>query len=115
MVLFSPEIGASFLALQKAEEANAALSPRARPVVILTVGAVWGAPYELHAHAAVARKSGFDDATILALAKGKSTDVLSAEERIAQSFTHRLVADRRVDAELYRTAQAFSATRGLSI
>ena len=45
--LYSPEICGSFLALQKLEKEQTSLSKRTRQVVILTVGWVWNAPYEL--------------------------------------------------------------------
>ena len=45
--LYSPEICGSFLALQKLEKEQTSLSKRTRKVVILTVGWVWNAPYEL--------------------------------------------------------------------
>jgi 4-carboxymuconolactone decarboxylase len=45
--LYSPLICGSFLELQKMEEEQTSLSKRTRQVVILTVGSVWRAPYEL--------------------------------------------------------------------
>lgn len=62
--LLNPQIATAFLTLQSAEEQNTSLDERSRQVVILTVGAVWQAPYELYAHSAVARRAGLSDAVI---------------------------------------------------
>ncbi len=43
--LLSPEIATQFLKLQATEEQYTSLDERVRQVVILTVGAVWQAPY----------------------------------------------------------------------
>ena len=50
--LINPAISAKFLELQFAEVANTHLNERVRQVVILAVGAVWRADYELYAHSA---------------------------------------------------------------
>lgn len=112
-VLFSPEIGKVFLALQAAEQKHTALSERVRQVIILTVGSVWKAPYELYAHAAVARKAGLSDETVRALAAGRSSAELSDEERAAQQFTRQLTAERRVDDKVYQAAAGYLDEKGL--
>ena len=48
--LLNPAIAAPFLDLQFAEQVHTSLSARVREVVILAVGAVWQADYELYAH-----------------------------------------------------------------
>ena len=111
--LLSPEICGSFLALQKTEETHTTLSERVRQVVILSVGSVWQAPYELYAHSAVARKAGLDEATIRALAADEPSETLGGDERIAREFTRQLVAERRVDGEVYEAARAVFGERGL--
>lgn len=47
-----------------AEDKHTSLDARVRQVVILAVGAVWKADYQLYAHAAVARKAGLSDRII---------------------------------------------------
>ncbi len=77
-VLFSPQIASRFLALQQAEQQHTTLSDRIRQVVILTVGAVWNAPYELYAHSAAARHAGIPEDAIRTLAAGGLPNILSA-------------------------------------
>ncbi len=52
--LLNPAIAAPFLDLQFAEQPHTSLNERFREVVILAVGAVWRADYELYAHLALA-------------------------------------------------------------
>ena len=112
-VLFSPAIGRSFLALQGEEGKRTALSERDRQVVILTVGCVWQAPYELYAHSAVARRAGLSEDAVRALAGGEPADDLSHEERVAQRFTRQLAAERRIDDDIYRAAEGAFGRKGL--
>ena len=53
--LINPQTATKFLELQFAEQLNTSLDEREREVIVLTVGAIWGAEYELYAHAAVAQ------------------------------------------------------------
>ena len=48
--LLTPGISSAFMDLAVAEQKHTSLSKRSREVIILTVGAVWQAPYELYAH-----------------------------------------------------------------
>ena len=112
-VMLSPGIAPAFLDLQDAEQASTSLSERVRQVVILAVGAVWRAEYELYAHAAVARKAGLQDDVIRSLAAGTLPEELSEQEKVAGRFARQLAAERRVDAELYRTAETAFGTQGL--
>lgn len=56
--LLNPKLAAAFLNLQTAEQQHTSLDEQVRQVVILTVGAVWHATYELYAHSSVARHAG---------------------------------------------------------
>ena len=112
-VLFSPEIGRSFLTLQSDEAKRTSLTERVRQVVILTVGSVWEAPYELYAHAAVAHQVGLSADAVRALARGEPVDGLSHQEAVAQRFTRQLTAERRVDDETFRAAEGAFGRKGL--
>ena len=112
-VLWSPKISASFLELQHMEEAHTSLSERLRQVVILSVGSVWKAPYELYAHQAASRKAGFLEKTIQALAAGQTSEELSEEERLVQQFTLQLTAKHRVDDAVFANARSVFGEKGL--
>jgi 4-carboxymuconolactone decarboxylase len=113
LALLNPRMGSSFLALQKVEEEHTSLTARVRQVVILSVGSVWRAPYELYAHTAAAAKVGFSPAQIEALAEGKTADGLKKDELTAQRFTRQLAQDHTVDDATYESAQVIFGNIGL--
>ena len=113
-LLFSPDIGKSFLAMQKIEEATTSLSARIRQAVILSVGSAWQTPYELYAHSAAAAKAGFFPDAIDGLVHGRQTAELSADEQIAQRFALQLAAHRRVDEELFSEASEAFGLKGVA-
>lgn len=104
VMLRSPLVSQGMLEFLNAETKHTTLSERVRQVIILTVGAVWQASYELYAHTAVGKKAGLDDQTIAALVAGQSPSTLTPEEHLAHEFTRRLTAEHRVDEALYQQA-----------
>jgi 4-carboxymuconolactone decarboxylase len=111
--LLNPAIAAPFLDLQFAEQLHTSLSARLREVVILAVGAVWRADYELYAHLAVARKTGLSEEAARAVATGGLPDDLSYDETIALRLTQELSTSHRVDESLYRVAENTFGAKGL--
>ena len=103
-MLRSPEVAAAFVGATHAIIQYSALSAAVQQVIILTVGAVWKAPYELYAHSAVARKVGLKEEAIQALAAGQRPVGLAEEETLAHDFTRSLVVGYQVDSDLYRRA-----------
>jgi 4-carboxymuconolactone decarboxylase len=111
--LLNPQIGTAFLTLQEAEQQNTSLDERVRQVVILTVGAVWQAPYELYAHSAVARHAGLSDAVVAALVAGDMPDGLTEAEKAAHQLAKALSTSHRVDDDLYRHAEQTLGAAGI--
>jgi 4-carboxymuconolactone decarboxylase len=111
--LLSPEITASFLQLQEAEQKHTTLTERIRQTVILTVGAVWQSNYERYAHSAVALKAGIPGGAIRALVAGEPAAELGDKERLAQRFTWKLTTERQVDDDLYAEAVAGFGAQGI--
>ena len=74
-LLESPELGDAFLQFQSAEQKMTSLSEPVRQVVILTVGSVWKASYELYAHSAVARTAGLSEDAVQLLVRGEPHQV----------------------------------------
>jgi 4-carboxymuconolactone decarboxylase len=111
--LLNPAIAAPFLDLQFAEQMHTSLSPRVREVVILAVGAVWQADYELYAHLALARKVGLSEDAARAVATGELSDELSFDETLALRLTQQLSTSHRVDESLYQAAETTFGAQGL--
>lgn len=103
--LRSPTMAGAFLQLQASEERDTSLSYRVRQVVILAVGAVWAADYEIYAHSAVARHCGIPDDAIRRLAAGTLPDTLSDEEKVAYRFAQKLSTSHRIDDSTFRQAR----------
>jgi len=108
-----PAIAAPFLDLQFAEQMHTSLSPRVREVVILAVGAVWQADYELYAHLALARKAGLSEDAARAVATGELANELSFDETLALRLTQQLSTNHRVDESLYQAAEDTFGAQGL--
>lgn len=109
--LLHPEVTAKLSDFQDAEEANTTLPKRVREVVIITVGAVWGADYELYARGHAAREAGLSESALNTLKAGQIPDDLSQEEKIAARLARALATRHRVDDDLYHAAeQAFGRT-----
>ncbi len=112
-LLLHPEVTAKLLEYQGAESANTSLSPSVREVVIIVLGAVYRADYELYAHKIVARTVGLTDDHALALAAGEVPEGLGEHEKLAARLTHAMATHHRVDDELYQDALSAFGAKGL--
>ncbi len=82
--------------------------------MILAVGAVWRASYELYAHSAAARTAGLWPDQVDTLAGGAMPDQLSTREQCAWRFAHGLTAERDIEQSLYDEAAKLFGTHGIS-
>jgi 4-carboxymuconolactone decarboxylase len=112
-LLRSPALAGQFLQFQSGEQQHTSLSDRVRQVVILAVGAVWDAEYELYAHSAVARYHGIPDDTVRSLAAGTVPDALSDDEKLAYRFTRQLSNSHRVDDATFADTRKAFGDRGI--
>ena len=113
-MLYSPRLGEASLVGVEAEREHTSLTPRIREIIILTVGTVWGAAYELYAHTAVAAKTGLHEDTIQTLVAGHIPEGLSEEETVAHEFTHMLFTEHQVDAKMYGRAVGAFGEKGIA-
>jgi 4-carboxymuconolactone decarboxylase len=112
-VLLSPAISKAFFEFVLVEHENTSLSGRAREVIILTVGAVWHAPYELYAHCAIGREVGLSDDEVRVLAEGGLPKNLSDKETVVHHLARTLSVEHRVDNALYREAEELLGSKGI--
>lgn len=112
-LLLHPEVTAKLLEFQVAESTNTTLSPSVREVVIIVLGAVYRADYELYAHKSVARTVGLADEHAVALAGGEIPEGLGQHEKLAARITHAMATRHRIDDELYQDAVSAFGAKGL--
>jgi 4-carboxymuconolactone decarboxylase len=112
--LLSPAISKAFFEFVLAEHQGTSLSTRAREVIILTVGAVWQAPYELYAHCAVGRHVGLSDHEVRTLADGGLPENLSDAEAVSHRVARALSVEHRLDDGLYSEADSLLGAKGTS-
>ncbi len=111
--LVSPQIGAAYLRLSAQEATETSLDERVRQIVIMTIGAAWDAPYELYAHTAAGRSTGFSEDLLDALRAGRAPADISPREEIARRFAQALSASRGIEADLYAQARDAFGDKGL--
>lgn len=111
--LLHPDLGKSFLELQYVEANHSVLTARTREVIILTVGSVWQADYELYAHSAVAGHAELPEDVVISLVAGETPDGLPPEELIAHRVARQLTVERRIDDSLYRMAEDSFGRQGV--
>ena len=111
--LLTPGISSAFMDLAVAEQRHTSLSKRSREVIILTVGAVWQAPYELYAHCAVGRQVGLSGDEVRTLSDGGRPESLTDGETVAHRVARALSIEHRLDEALYREAEALLGSQGI--
>jgi 4-carboxymuconolactone decarboxylase len=111
--LLNPAVASKFLDFQFAEQSQTSLSERVRQVVILVVGAAWGADYEIYAHSAVARKAGISEDAIRTLASGALPDALREHEKVAARVALQLSTKHHIDDGLYHEVEQVFGRQGL--
>jgi len=112
-LLYGPEVGRAYLEYFSVERKHTSLSERVHEIVILTVGAAWGAAYELYAHTAVGKSVGLSQDVIDAIIAGQTPEGLSEQEANAHEFARQLAETRRVDASTYARTQAAFGDKGV--
>jgi alkylhydroperoxidase family enzyme len=100
-MLHFPQFGVPALLFQRSLAAAARLPRTVREVAILTVGAAFGARYELYAHEITAAEVGLSAAQIASLAAGVRPAGLSDEEAVAHDIARVLTGGHSVPASTY--------------
>lgn len=96
-----PAASVGFLKLGGALLRENALDSHLRELVILRVGALSDAKYEVHQHRRLARSIGVPDEKIAAVAENIDDPVFDEMERLILRFTDTVVHDVKAPAELF--------------
>jgi 4-carboxymuconolactone decarboxylase len=98
--LLTPGLSSAFMDLAVAEQKHTSLSKRSREVIILTVGAVWQAPYELCSHCARRSAVCLSEDEVVTLADGRLPKGLTDAETVAHRVARALSIEHRLDEVL---------------
>jgi 4-carboxymuconolactone decarboxylase len=102
-----------FLDFSAAEHEYTSLTEREREVVVITLGGLWQAEYELYAHVTLGRVAGLSESNVKAIASGDLPAELSEREKIVGRVTRKLAVDHRIDDSLYKTAEQTFGRKGM--
>jgi alkylhydroperoxidase/carboxymuconolactone decarboxylase family protein YurZ len=103
-MLHFPQFGVPALVFQRSLSSEARLPKKVREVAILTVGAAFGARYELYAHEITAAEVGLSRSQIATLAAGDRPSELNDQEAIAYQVTRVLATGRILPSSTYARA-----------
>lgn len=111
--LLHPEITAKLSDFQQAEQANSTLPQKVREIVIIVIGGIWNATYELYAQDAIAGQLGLTAEQRTVLAAGGIPEDLEDYGKIAARLANTLAMRHSVDDELYAAAEKAFGRIGL--
>lgn len=106
------KFGIPALSFIRSLDTNATLSKKVKEVAILTVGATFGARFELYAHEIMAEYVGFSKSAVASLASGNRPAELNEEEGIAWEMAGVLADGRIVPAATYARATLLLGKEG---
>jgi len=108
MLMWSPDIAERFIDFNDAVRYKISLSDSLRELIILRVGHLCEAAYEIHHHTRISREIGMREELIAAPKVGASALGLDATQRLALSLTDDLVKERRAsDDNLAQAIKVF--------
>jgi 4-carboxymuconolactone decarboxylase len=114
MLMWSPDLAVPFVDFNDAVRYKIALPDDLRELVILRVGNLCEAAYEVHHHTRIGREIGMSEELMRAAAIGSSAPGLDDKQKLLLDLTDDLVEDRRAsDANLAKAVAAFGA-KGLT-
>lgn len=113
-MLHYPQFGIPALSFLRSIDMHATLDKRVREVAILTVGAAFGARFELYAHEITAAAFGLPDNIIASLAAGGHPYGLNEQETIAHNIADVLVNGHVVPASTYKQAVKLLGLAGVA-
>lgn len=93
--------GEAFLVMGEALLREGVLDPRLRELVVIRVGHLCGAAYEIHQHTRIGRKVGLTEAQMSALAINADQSILTERERLALRFTDEVVRQVKASDQLF--------------
>lgn len=112
-MLHFPQFGVPALLLHRSLSAEARLPKTVREVAILTVGAAFGARYQIYAHEITAAEVGLSPSQIATLAAGGRPHDLSDQEAIAFDVSRALVSGQILQVSTYARVTSLLGREGI--
>jgi 4-carboxymuconolactone decarboxylase len=103
-MLHYPQFGVPALSFIRTLDTHATLEKRVREVAILTIGAAFGARFELYAHEIMAMTFGLPLGAIATLASGGQPHGLNEQETVAHDIANALAKGHIVPEATYQWA-----------
>jgi len=113
-MLAFPQFGIPALSFVRSLDNHATLPKKVREVAILTVGAAFGARFELYAHEIMAKHFGFSSEAVASLASGIRPSELNQEENIAYEMASTLTKGKIAPNSLYHFATEILGKDGVA-
>jgi 4-carboxymuconolactone decarboxylase len=111
MLCWSPDAARTFIDYSESIRHHNDIPPRLRELMILRVGHLCAAPYEMHHHTRIARETGVTEAEFAACVEGPGADGLDDEQRFVLVMVDELVADKTLGAASFARANERFGTR----
>ncbi|HEV2989227.1 MAG TPA: carboxymuconolactone decarboxylase family protein [Candidatus Angelobacter sp.] len=103
-----------FLALGRALLSESELDPKLRELVILRVGAISRATYEIYQHKRLAKSVGLSDDEIAAALRARADDCLPEFARLVLTFTESVVWEVKAPELLYKAVASQLSERQMA-
>lgn len=108
MLMWSPEMAEPFVDFNDAVRYKVSLSPALRELIILRVGNLCEAPYEVHHHTRIGREEGMSESLIAAAKVGSAAPGLDETQKLALDLADDLVRNQRAsDANMAKAIATF--------
>lgn len=113
-MLHYPQFGVPALSFIRTLDMHATLEKRVREVAILTVGAAFGARFELYAHEIMAMTFGLPPGAIATLAAGGKPQGLNEQETVTHDIARALASGRIIPEATYQWAVHLLGREGVA-
>jgi 4-carboxymuconolactone decarboxylase len=108
MLMWSPETAAPFVDFNDAVRYKLSISDEMRELIILRVGNLCGAAYEVHHHTRIGREIGMSEDLMAAAKVGSSAPGLDATQKLALDLADDLVKNQKAsDANFKKAIDTF--------
>jgi 4-carboxymuconolactone decarboxylase len=106
MLCWTPDTAETFIAYSESIRNRNEVPPKIRELMILRVGHLCNAPYEIHHHRRIGKGAGLSDAEIAASAAGPQAEGLDDAQRFALTMVDELTEDKQLKQATFDKAVA---------